>query len=100
MGREPTLGVAAISTWEVAMLVAKKRLTLDRDVLVWLRDALAQPKMMLLPLTPEIAASSARLSMHGDPADRMIVATALAHGSDLVSADRTIRRGGLVTVVW
>lgn len=97
---EESLGVSVISTWEVAMLVAKNRLTLDRDVLVWVRDALAQPKVTLLPLTPEIAVASTRLAIHGDPADRMIVATAMTHAVDLVTADQALRASRAVKTIW
>lgn len=97
---EWVLGVAAISTWEVAMLVAKGRLELDRDVLTWLRDALTLPRVSLLPLTPEVAVVSTTLTLHGDASDRVIVATALEHGADLVTADSALRRARVVTCVW
>jgi PIN domain nuclease of toxin-antitoxin system len=61
---EPVLGIAAISLWEVAMLEEKERITLSIPVLPWLRKALAAPKIKLLPITPEVAARSGRLSMH------------------------------------
>ena len=97
---EPGIGIAAISTWEVAMLVAKGRLQLDRDVLTWLRDALALPKTTLLPLTPEVAVASTALVLHADPSDRIIVATALEHGVDLVTADVALRKARIVRCVW
>jgi len=97
---EQTLGVPVICTWETAMLVARGRLQLDRDVLTWVRDALGQPKVTLLPLTPEIAVTSVGIELHGDPSDRIIVATALDRASDLVTADRDIRRAGVVRCVW
>ena len=52
------LGVCAISVWELGILVARGRLVLDRDVLVWARQALAIPRVALLPLTPEIAVAA------------------------------------------
>lgn len=81
--------VAAISPWEVAMLVAKGRLVLDRDVGEWVMTALAQPGIRLEPLGPEIAVASARLpgALHGDPADRMIAATARHCGATLLTDD-------------
>ena len=82
------------------MLVAKGRLRLDRDVLTWLRDALALPRMTLLPLTPEVAVASTALTIHGDPSDRIIVATAIDHGADLVTADVPLRRARVVRCVW
>lgn len=95
------LVVPAICCWEVAMLVAKRRLELDRDVLVWLRQALAQPRIELEPLGPEIAARSASIALaHGDPADRMILATALHRRAPLISKDERVRASKHVDVVW
>lgn len=67
-----SLGIPAISCWEIAMLVEKGRLKLSMDVQIWIDLALRSPKILLLPLTPEIAVLSTRLpgSFHGDPADR------------------------------
>lgn len=93
--------VSAISCWEVAMLVAKKRLELDRDVLVWLRQALAQPRIDLEPITPEISVRAANLeAFHGDPADRLIVATAIGRGAVVLSKDERVRSCELVDAVW
>ena len=77
------IGVCAISCWEVAMLVAKKRIGLDRDVLTWIKQSLAQPRFELIAISPEIAVEAGRLSdrLHGDPADRLIVAAADAFKS-------------------
>lgn len=102
MAKETELGVAVISCWEVAMLVDKGRLKLDRDVGLWVEQAVALPKVVLLALTPEIAVASVRLppGFHGDPADRMIVATARQRGVPLVTKDEPIQESGLVTVIW
>jgi PIN domain nuclease of toxin-antitoxin system len=82
------------------MLVSKRRLVFDRDVLEWIRDALAEPKIRLLPLTPEVAVTSTALALHGDPADRIIVATALEQGAELVTADAALQKAGIVRCVW
>jgi PIN domain nuclease of toxin-antitoxin system len=81
------LGISAISLWEIAMLSAKGRIALPLPVLPWLQEALSPEDMRLLPITPEIAALSGTLAMHGDPADRLIAATALAHKCPLVTVD-------------
>ena len=96
------LGVCAISLWEVAMLVAKRRLEFDRDPLVWLKQALALPRIELLPLSPEeaIAATPLPAAFQGDPADRLIVATTNQHRARLVTRDARIRRFEGVTTVW
>ncbi|MBI2377938.1 MAG: type II toxin-antitoxin system VapC family toxin [Deltaproteobacteria bacterium] len=99
--RSSRRGVAAISLWEIARLVEQGRVRLDVEVEDWLADALSLDGVELLPLTPAIAARSTRLgSFHGDPADRLIVATALLHDAILVTADGAIEDCGLVETVW
>ena len=99
---ESELGVAVISCWEVAMLVEKRRLKMDREVGLWVRQALALPAVILVPLTPEIAVASTILpaDFQGDPADRMIVATARQHNIAVVTKDERIRASKLVTTIW
>lgn len=95
--------VSAISVWEVAMLVAKGRIGLACSVDDWVEAALRPPGVRLLPLTPEIAIGSTRLSgwVHGDPADRILIAGARAAGANLVTCDRGIidyAAGGAVAI--
>ena len=88
---ELVLGVAAISLWETAMLVERHRITIPNpSLLEWFRVTLTSPNLFLLPLTPEIAARSEALDMHGDPADRLIAATALDYGCRLATVDRQL----------
>ncbi len=84
------------------MLVDKGRLKLDRDVGLWVDQAMALPKIVMLPLNPQIAVASVRLpqGLHNDPADRMIVATARQHGVPVVTKDGRIQQSGLVTTIW
>jgi PIN domain nuclease of toxin-antitoxin system len=71
------IAVSAISFWEVAMLVRKGRIRLDMDLSIWRNDLLEQG-IIELPVTGEIGIKAAGLeSFHGDPADRLIAATAL-----------------------
>jgi PIN domain nuclease of toxin-antitoxin system len=99
--RERVRGVAAISCWEVATLAARGRIALDRDPVAWIEDALAETGADLLPLTPAVAVASAQLgSFHGDPADRLIVATALTYGAVLLTKDERIREHGAVRTAW
>jgi len=94
-------GVAAISCWELAMLAARNRIVLDRDPVTWMDDALTTEGIELLPLTPAVAVASAQLgTFHGDPADRLIVATAITHGAVLVTKDERIRESHLVRTLW
>ncbi len=84
--------VSAISTWELAMLESKARILMSQDCSLWIRTALSAPGVILQPITPDIAVDSTRLpgGFHGDPADRIIVATARFLGIPLVTADRRI----------
>ena len=84
--------VSAITPWEIAMLVSKGRLALDRDVGEWLGAALALPGIRLAPLAPEIAVASTRLpgDLHADPADRIIAATARHIDAVLVTEDQRL----------
>jgi PIN domain nuclease of toxin-antitoxin system len=96
--------VSAITPWEIAMLVAKNKLTFSCDVRTWLDQALSRPGITLAPLTPAIAIDSVLLPgfPRGDPADRMIVATARRLRATLVTADAkllTYGRGGHVAVL-
>lgn len=84
------LGVATISFWEVAMLVEKQRLTIKTELEVW-RAELLQTGLLEIPLrgTTAICAGQLRL-FHGDPADRLLVATAIENAATLMTADEKI----------
>ena len=80
----------AIGVWETAMLAAKGRLKLLPDLETWVARNLESPVEME-PLSAEISVRSSRLDdFHGDPADRLIVATALVLQMPLVTADQQI----------
>ena len=91
-GGRAELAISAISVWELAMLEAKGRITLSRSIDEWIRAALTAPGLRLVDLTPEIALESTRLpgTPHGDPSDRMIIATARVLGGTLVTCDDQI----------
>ncbi len=85
------LGVAAITVWEAAMLEAKGRVSFHPSLESRVREMLTRRLCAVVPLHPEIAIASARLDdFHGDPADRLIVATARQAGATLVTADHKI----------
>lgn len=84
--------VAAISVWEVAMLAAKGRIHLRTSCLEWVETSLARARIRVLPLEPAAAVDAAALpgDFHGDPADRLIVATARHAGATVYTRDRRI----------
>jgi PIN domain nuclease of toxin-antitoxin system len=77
-GEESFLRVSVISAWEVSMLEARGRLRFDIPCEEWVAQAFSLPGLSLMPLTPSICVRSSRLPgvFPGDPADRLIVATA------------------------
>ena len=87
---EGQLAVASISFWEIAMLVEKQRLDIQIELDVW-RFELLQTGLLEIPLKGEMAIRAGQLQeFHGDPADRMIVATAFESSATLLTADRKI----------
>jgi len=84
------LAVSAITFWEVAMLVNKGRLKLDITPDIW-RKELIDRGLIELAMDGNTGIKAADLQeFHGDPADRIIVATALSTGSSLITADKKI----------
>jgi len=84
------LAVSSITFWEVAMLANKARLKLDFTPDIW-RKELIERGLIELPMDGAIGIRAAELQeFHGDPADRIIVATALSTGSSLITADKKI----------
>jgi len=80
---------SAISVWEVALLLAKRRLTLDVTAIQW-RQNFLDAGLTEIPVDGVIAARSVSLSdFHDDPADRIIMATAL-EGHELITDDRNM----------
>lgn len=101
---EDGLILSPISLWEVGMLAAKGRIAVQPDCAAWVTAALAETGVRLLPMSAQIAVGSSFLpeGFHGDPADRIIVATAIACPATLVTRDAQIlaygRRGRLKAV--
>lgn len=92
MKADDDLVVSAVSCWEVALLVSKNRITLDKPLSEWIRDATSRFGIRAVDLTPAVAVASTRLpgTFHADPADRFLVATARLRDCALVTSDRKI----------
>ncbi len=93
-----SIGVSAISLWEVAKLVQLGRLDLDESVSRLLERLEAHPSIEILPLSPDVAIESTMLGARfpGDPGDQIIAATARCHGLILLTADQRIIDSGAV----
>ncbi len=90
--------VSAFSFWEIGMLVEKKRIAADA---AQMRASSLRAGIVEVAVDGKLALAAARLtSFHGDPADRIIVATALELDATLATADERILgwRGGLSTL--
>lgn len=91
------LCISAISLWEAQMLQAKGRVELPLAFPAWLQAAAAPDVVTVLPLDVDVVLALDDLppTFHGDPADRLIVATARAHALPLATHDRQIRASRL-----
>lgn len=90
--RSESAAVSAISFWELAMLAAKGRIELDEPLPDWIDHNLNAFGITTVEITPTIAytANNLRDLEHRDPADRMILATALEHSLTLLTIDRVL----------
>jgi PIN domain nuclease of toxin-antitoxin system len=88
------LRISVISIWELAMLENRGRVALPMNIRTWVDQALSKPGIAITPLTPEIMIESVHLpgELHGDPADRMLTATARVLGATLVTKDDRLLR--------
>jgi PIN domain nuclease of toxin-antitoxin system len=86
--------------WELGTLVRRGRISLDRDITTWV--ALGDPRIAVLAPEAEVALAAAMLddSFAGDPADRLIYATARRAGARLMSRDHRIARFDPGRVFW
>ena len=87
-----------VSLWEVQMMYSKKRLPLHIPFGQWLNQATQPDVVELVRITPAIAIKLTELprALQADPADRIIVATAIVHGVPLFTHDRKIQRAKVV----
>jgi len=76
------------------MLEQHGRVALPMNVRTWVDQALSKPGIAVSQLTPEIMIESVHLpgELHGDPADRMLVATARVQGATLLTKDAQLIR--------
>jgi PIN domain nuclease of toxin-antitoxin system len=97
---EGGLAIAGITLLELAWLAEKGRVETTLSVESFVR--LCASKMTVLPITPEIAARAVSFpdSYPGDAQDRLIGATALVEGIEVVTRDKLIKKSGVVPVIW
>lgn len=88
--KEEKLYFSAISMWEIAMLEQRNKIQLIQPIAHWYKDIISLG-IQEIPLSGDIAIDSVLLkNLHNDPADRIIAATAIAHGLTLLTADNKL----------
>ena len=91
--------ISPVSTWEILLLVAKRRLDIldvkgDGNVHRWVEEVLSRTSFREAPLTHEVVIGMHRIDLpHRDPADWFLAATAIGFGLTLVTADENLIRG-------
>jgi len=84
------LAISAVSFWEIAILIAKKRLRALKSASEQ-REKILAAGVQEIPLTGDVALLAVELqNLHNDPADRFILATAIVHEATLVTADTAL----------
>ena len=96
------LACCDISLWEIAMLVSKGRLDPGTSAQEFIELVLSARKIEILQITPVIATKSVSSGFcpHGDPADRIIAASAIIHKAMLVTSDRKLATVTGLQIVW
>lgn len=94
--------ISTISTWEIMLLASGGRLEFRMDARDWISRSEALPFIHFVPVDNPIAIRSVRLpgSFHKDPADRIILATAMTMGAPVVSSDSRIKEYSHVKSIW
>lgn len=92
------VAISAISVWEVQMLVRKRRISIHLPFEQWIREATRPDIVDIVPLDSNVAIAVYNLpaDFHGDPADKMITASAISRNYSLATDDGAIRRSELV----
>jgi len=89
------IAVSTVSCWEIALLVAKDRVTLSESAEIWIERTVRMLALQVVPLSLEAAVLAGNrdfLPSHRDPADRLILASAVTHDAKLVTRDERLRR--------
>ena len=94
--------LSAISPWEFSKFLEKGRIGISGDPIIWLQEALALPKLTIVPLSPVLAYQSTVLPQpfHDDPADQIIVASAREEEAVILTKDNNILGYKHVVSLW
>jgi PIN domain nuclease of toxin-antitoxin system len=94
------IAISDISLWEISLAAQKKRVPFTTSAAEFLEEV--ESRFQVLPITARASELAAHLpgSFPKDPADRIIVGTALARGIPLITADASIRRSHALQTIW
>lgn len=94
--------ISSISVWEIALLIAKKRLILTLKLNDWIAKSEMLTFFKFIPVDNSIAIKSVYLPqpLHSDSADRIIIATAISLGTPIVTKDEKILNYPHVQTIW
>jgi PIN domain nuclease of toxin-antitoxin system len=94
------IGVCSISIFELGDLETQGRIRLLEPLRRWIADALADPRVAVLPVTHAVALDAAQLRFAGDPFDRIVYATARSEAARLITRDERLRRFDRDLTLW
>lgn len=93
--------VSAISAFEIAIKHKKKKLKLPELPWQWFQETTEALNIKEIPISAKIAALSTQVAVvHNDPADRIIVATAIEHNMPVITSDHLIRDCNQINTIW
>lgn len=96
-----TVSISAMSAWEIALQYAKKKLVLPTALESWFPAMIRHHQLQLLPIEAATAIASASLpALHGDPFDRILIATALERRMCVITPDLMIRKYPNLQCLW
>jgi len=100
--RSDGVAISSISLWELASLIDRGRIQVEGTAERFLIRLADRPGLALLEITPQIAALTIQFppDFPGDPADRIIAATARAHGLRLVTRDANLQHSPFLRTIW
>jgi PIN domain nuclease of toxin-antitoxin system len=96
------VAIASISLWEIGLMIVRGRLIPEGPAESWLDGLVDRTHVLVREITPSVAilATHFPTEFSGDPADRLIAATAHAEGLPLVTKDAKLRASHVVRTIW